>query len=120
MKPTLSTPVLAIAAATAAAALAPTAAVATAPGHNGQIAFRRYLGPDRTKGAIFVAAPDGSGERQLTTSPANASDDFPDAASDGSFVAFQRCGRICHVYTVRTDGTGLRRIGSGNVDRSYP
>lgn len=120
MKPTLSTPVLAIAAATAAAALAPTAALATAPGHNGQIAFRRYLGPDRTKGAIFLAAPDGSGQRQLTSPPGNASDDYPDVASDGSFVAFQRCGRLCHLYTVQADGTGLRAIGSRSVDRSYP
>ena len=27
---------------------------------NGSIAFRRYLGPDRTKGAIFVATPGGA------------------------------------------------------------
>ena len=60
-----------------------------------------------------MAAPDGSGERQLTTSPANTSDDYPDVASDGSFVAFQRCGRTCHLYTVRTDGTGTRMVGSG-------
>jgi TolB protein len=113
--------VAALAVAAAAAGLAPAAALATAPGSNGQIAFRRYLGPDRTKGAIFVAAPDGSGERQLTTPSATASDDYPDMASDGSFVAFQRCGRTgCHLYTVRTDGTGLRMIGSTSVDRSYP
>jgi TolB protein len=112
--------VAALAVAAAAVGLAPAAALATAPGTNGQIAFRRYLGPDRTKGAIFVAAPDGSGERQLTTPPANTSDDYPDVASDGSFVAFQRCGRTCHLYTVHTDGTGMRRIGSGSVDRSYP
>jgi Tol biopolymer transport system component len=112
--------VAALAAAAAAVGLVPAAALATAPSTNGQIAFRRYLGPDRTKGAIFVAAPDGSGERQLTTPPANASDDYPDVASDGSFVAFQRCGRTCHLYTVRTDGTALRTIGSGSVDRSYP
>jgi TolB protein len=112
--------VAALAVAAAAAGLAPAAALATAPGTNGQIAFRRYLGPDRTNGAIFVAAPDGGGERQLTTPPANTSDDYPDVASDGSFVAFQRCGRSCHLYTVRSDGTGLHTLGSGSVDRSYP
>jgi TolB protein len=105
-------------------------AIATAPGQNGQIAFRRYLGPDRTKGAIYVIAPDGSGERRLTTPPAGTSDDYPDFAPDGSFVAFQRCARGgCRIYTVRTDGTGLRRVGPGcsrNVappkcgDNSYP
>jgi Tol biopolymer transport system component len=120
VKSTKRTQILAAAVAAAAAGLAPAAALATAPGTNGQIAFRRYLGPDRTKGAIFMAAPDGSGQRQITTPPAKTSDDYPDAASDGSFVAFQRCGRTCHVYAVRTDGTGLRRIGSGGVDRSYP
>jgi TolB protein len=116
----MHTHLVVLAAATVAAGLAPAAALATAPGANGQIAFRRYLGPDRTKGAIFVAAPDGSGERQLTTPPANTSDDYPDFSSDGAFVAFQRCGRTCHLFTVNADGTGLRRIGSGSVDRSYP
>jgi TolB protein len=117
----MRTHVLALAAAAAAAGLAPAAALATAPGTNGQVAFRRYLGPDRTNGAIFVAAPDGSGERQITSAPQNASDDYPDLASDGSFAAFQRCGRTgCHLYTVRTDGTGLRIVGSTGVDRSYP
>lgn len=89
-------------------------ALATAPGQNGEIAFRRYLGPDRTKGAIFVAARDGTGERALTKPPAGSEDDYPDFASDGSFVAFQRCARGgCRLYTVRTDGTGLRRVGPG-------
>jgi TolB protein len=63
-------------------------AVATPPGQNGDIAFRRYLGPGETKGTIFMAARDGTGERQLTKPPARASDDYPDVAADGSFVAF--------------------------------
>ena len=77
---------------------------------NGAIAFRRFLDPNRSVGAIFIAAPDGSGERQLTRPPAKASDDFPDVAPDGSFVAFQRCRTSCGIYVVRSDGTGLRRI----------
>jgi Tol biopolymer transport system component len=90
---------------------APAAALATPPGENGQIAFRRYLGPDRTKGAIFIANRDGSGERRLTTAPKNSSDDYPDVAADGRFVAFQRCGRAtCGIYVVNTDGSGLRRV----------
>ena len=107
---------------------APAAALATAPGKNGQIAFRRYLGPDRTKGAIFVANRDGSAERQLTSAAGQASDDFPDMAPDGSFVAFQRCGKnTCGVYTINTDGSGLRRVDDGCgglppkcTDNSYP
>jgi TolB protein len=104
-------------------------ALATPPGKNGEIAFRRYLGPDRTQGAIFIAAADGSGERQLTRPPRNGGDDFPDVAPDGSFVAFQRCARACGVYVVRTDGSGLRRVDRGCAlsreppgctDNSYP
>jgi Tol biopolymer transport system component len=91
--------------------VAPATAPATPPGKNGQIAFRRYLGPDRTKGAIFIANPDGTGERQLTSPPGKAGDDYPDVAPDGSFVAFERCGRLnCAIYTVNSDGSGLRRV----------
>jgi TolB protein len=85
-------------------------APATPPGKNGAIVFRRYLGPDRTKGAIFIANPDGTGERQLTTAPPKASDDFPDVSANGRLVAFQRCGAACGVYAVNTDGTGLHRV----------
>jgi TolB protein len=105
-------------------------AVATPPGQNGDVAFRRYLGPNETKGTIFMAARDGSGERQLTTPSGRAGDDYPDVAADGSFVAFQRCGRLtCGIYTVRRDGTGLRRVDRGCTrgrtppkcsDNSYP
>lgn len=105
----------------------PAAALATAPGENGQIAFRRYLGPDRTKGAIFIANRDGSGERRLTSAPGNAGDDYPDVSPDGSFVAFQRCARTCGIYMVNTDGTGLRRVSDRCrgvppkcTDDSYP
>jgi Tol biopolymer transport system component len=108
--------------------MAPGVAFATAPGQNGQIAFRRYLGPERTKGAIFVAARDGTGERQVTMPPVTASDDYPDMAPDGSFIAFQRCGaNTCGLYVVKTDGTGLRRVDDGCAalppkctDNSYP
>jgi TolB protein len=105
---------LLIVAAVVAGLLVAPAAFATAPGRNGQIAFRRYLGPDRTMGAIFLIARDGTGDRQLTQPPAGASDDYPDMAPDGSFVAFQRCGvNTCGIYVVNADGTGLRRVDDG-------
>jgi TolB protein len=99
--------------ATLALALPATAALATAPGTNGPIAFRRYLGPDRTQGAIFIAAPDGSGERQLTHPTKRQSDDYPDVAPDGTWVAFERCQPGCGIFRVNADGTGLRRIDHG-------
>jgi TolB protein len=104
-------------------------AAATPPGKNGSIAFRRYLGPDRTNGAIFIVAPDGTGERQLTLPPPGFSDDYPDVSPDGSLVAFQRCKDSCGVYTVRSDGMALRRVDRGCapdkippgcIDYSYP
>jgi Tol biopolymer transport system component len=106
-----------------------TTAHATPPGHDGPIVFRRYLGPDRTNGAIFTIAPNGARERQLTHPSAQFSDDFPDFAADSRFVAFQRCGETCRIFTVRSDGSGLRSIGRGCrtgqqppacSDNSYP
>src|SRR4051794_13600122 len=87
-------------------------ALATGPGINGDIAFRRYLGSDRTQGAIFIAHSDGTGERQLSTPPAKGGDDSPDVSPDGRFVAFERCDEvICPLYPVNTDGSGLHRVG---------
>jgi hypothetical protein len=48
------------------------AALATVPGKNGRIAFRRYFNSDHTKGAIFTINADGSGERRVTHPPAEA------------------------------------------------
>jgi TolB protein len=101
------------------AVLAETAS-ATAPG--------RYLGPDRTMGALYTIAPLGVGERQLTTPPAGASDDFPDWAADGSRVAFQRCSDFCQVMTVRpgsqpvaiTPGCPPGSAPPACTDDSYP
>ena len=71
----------------------------------GRIAFRRYPGDDRTRGAIFVMSTDGSGERQLTH-PGGWTDDYPDWSPDGRLVAFQSCGpdRPCSVWTVDANG----------------
>jgi TolB protein len=95
-------------------------ALATPPGDNGSIAFRRYLGPDRTQGAIFTVAPDGTGERRVTRAPRGLSDDFPDVAPDGSFIAFERCGDTCRIFTVRPDGSGLRQVGPGCTGGRLP
>jgi hypothetical protein len=82
---------LGVACALALAGAAATPAAATPAGKNGPIAFRRYLGPDRTRGSIFTIWADGTHERQVTLPPADSSDDYPDFASDGSFIALQRC-----------------------------
>ena len=64
-------------------------------------------------GPCSAIAPDGSGERQVTDPPADFSDDFPDFAADSSVIAFQRCGSVCRVFTVRPDGSGLRAVTPG-------
>ena len=84
-----------------------------APPDRGRIVFRRWSDPAQTRGEIFTIAPDGSDERQLPSPPARSSDDYPDFASDGSLIAFQRCDerQTCRILTVLPDGTALRRVG---------
>jgi TolB protein len=104
-------------------------ALATPPGDNGRIVFRRYLGPDRTKGTLFTIAPDGSGERQLAKLPAGASDDHPDWSPDGAKIVFDRCQESCRVFVVSSAGgtptpvTGSSPKGACPakcLDDSYP
>jgi hypothetical protein len=86
-------------------------ALATPPGDNGRIVFRRYLGPDRTKGTLFTIAPDGSGERQLAKLPAGASDDHPDWSPDGAKI-------VVSLFTATAPGTGRAGIYTANADGS--
>ena len=96
-------------------------AVGDAAPEQGSIAFRRWMGPDRTLGVIFTIAPDGSGERQVSKPGDSLSDDYPDFAADGRLIAFQRCGdeRSCAVFTVRPDGAG-ERVVAGCDGRELP
>jgi len=87
-------------------------ASATTPGDNGRIAFKGYLDSDNSTGAIFTIRPDGARTRQITFPEAGTIDDQPDWSPDGSLIAFRRCApdTICAMYTVRRDGTHLRRL----------
>lgn len=87
-------------------------ASATTPGVNGRIAFKGYLDPDRSTGAIFTIRPDGTHTDQLTFPAVGTVDDQPDWSPDGSLIAFRRCvpNTVCALYTVRADGTHLRRL----------
>jgi TolB protein len=96
------------------AALASTAG-ATAPGRNGELAFRRYFDTQQSWGAVFTARADGTGARQVTHPAPGVVDDQPDWAPNGSLISFTRCdpndnGR-CHVWVVAPDGTGLAPVG---------
>ena len=88
------------------------AALATFPGSNGRIAFRRYFNDNQSKSAIFTINTDGSGERQITHPPSGSVEDQPDWSPDGSLIVFVRCNGSCAVYTVHADGSGLKRLSS--------
>jgi TolB protein len=95
-----------------AAAATATVASATAPGKNGQIAFRRYFDQAHEWGAIFTINANGKGEQQVTQPPSNTLDDQPDWAPDGSRIVFERCasGTGCRVAAVRPDGSDLQYL----------
>jgi TolB protein len=88
------------------------AALATDPGQNGSIAFRRYLNDKQTRAAVLTIAPDGSGERQVTKPAPNTVDDLPDWSPDGRRIVFTRCpaDNVCQLMIVNADGTGLRTL----------
>lgn len=77
-----------------------------------RIAFRRFLDPSETSGALFTSATDGS-EEQITDPPASAVDDFPDWSPDGTRLLFTRYAGLGtdheshRLFTVSSDGTGL-------------
>jgi TolB protein len=87
-------------------------ALATAPGQNGGIAFRRYLDAKQTRAAVLTIAADSSGERQITRPPAHTLDDQPDWSPDGRRIVFSRCppDNVCRLMIVNADGTALRAL----------
>src|SRR5205807_5052172 len=70
-----------------AAASSAVAGHATTPARNGPIAFQRYLFQDHPLQAdIFIASPDGSGERRITRAPRRRLDDQHDWSADGNRI----------------------------------
>jgi TolB protein len=103
---------LALAGAIAALATASGAALATPPGTNGQITFRRYFNADQSKSAVFTMNADGSNVRQITHPPPRRNDEPADWAPDGRRLAFARNpAKGPHwISVVNSDGTGLVRV----------
>ena len=94
------------------------AASATPPGENGKLAFRRWLNPQHTWGAVFTADPGGSAVRQITHPHKFVADVEPDWSPDGTRILFQRidvngCGGGCEtdeIDVVASDGSHLTRL----------
>src|SRR5438093_6978033 len=119
-KPAIS---LAVLAALALLGTIATAALATAPGTNGRIVFRRYLDIGKTRAAIFTVNPDGKKVKRVTHPPVGVVDTEPDWSPDGARIAFERqlpcpaggardgLNNTCDlVYTVRRNGKGTKSL----------
>ena len=90
-----------------------TLAHATAPGTNGQIAFTRWRLQDNPLWSeIFVANPDGTGERQVSHSSSAVEDNHAHWSPDGKWIVFDRCtaNGPCSLWLVRPDGAGQHRL----------
>jgi Tol biopolymer transport system component len=107
---------------TAAVAVAVTAAVATAPGSNGRLAFRRYLNDKQTKSALFVMNADTRQAQQITQPERGIVDDQPDWSPDGSRLVFTRIPANAPnwVATIGGDGTGLQRVTPACTKKPEP
>lgn len=107
-----------ILAVTAFSLLTTASALATAPGQNGKLAFRRTFNPQHTWGALFTANPDGSAVHRITRPRRFVADIEPDWSRDGTRIVFQRidvngCGAGCEtdeIDVVASDGSRLTRI----------
>lgn len=117
----------------AVALLATTAALATPPGRNGKIAFRRLFNRQHTWGGLFTANPDGTRLRQITRPKRFIADVEPDWSPDGRLVVFQRidvngCGPGCEtdeIDAVSNNGSQLTRLaydplGKGCIRHGQP
>jgi Tol biopolymer transport system component len=80
------------------------------------IAFTSYR---NGKGDIYVINIDGTGETQLTTSPANDTD--AEWSPDGSRIAFvsERDGNN-EIYIMNADGSGVTRLTDNTADDASP
>lgn len=109
---------LGVGAVTVAVLCAAAGASATAPGQNGKLAFRRWLDPQHSWGAIFTAGTNGSGVRRITRPRNHVADVEPDWSPSGRQIVFQRinlngCGGGCEtdeIDAVSSDGSHVTRL----------
>jgi TolB protein len=113
---------LSVAAVLGALAFACAAALATTPGTNGQITFRRWFNQAQTRSAIFTMNADGTNIRRITHAPRHTHDDQADWAPDGKRLVFTRFpdNGPAFIDIVNADGSGLRRVTPRCTRRRLP
>jgi TolB protein len=83
--------------------------LATPPGTNGLIAFSPF---GREVSQVYTVAPDGSGQRQLTSSRTGSFG--PDWSPDGRRIAFaQRAQGKEEIFSMEADGSDARQLTRG-------
>jgi Tol biopolymer transport system component len=89
-----------------------TVAKAMTPGTNGLIAFTRYRLQDNPLWSeIYVANPDGTGARRVSSSRTAVMDSHAQWSPDGKRILFDRCTtNVCTIWLVDADGTHQRRL----------
>jgi Tol biopolymer transport system component len=89
-------------------------AKAAFPGENGRIAFVGRV--EGISDQIFAIKPDGTGEKQLTTSP-RSYNITPSYSSDGSKIAWERNGDI---WIMNADGTNRHSLTTSPAGDASP
>jgi Tol biopolymer transport system component len=90
-----------------------------------QISFDQDVGPSRPAvHGIYVAGADGANARRVTRGIAtkDAFDTRSQWSPDGTHLVFTRVKNATEaaIFTVRLDGTGLRRLTSYRLDAAFP
>jgi TolB protein len=86
---------------------------ATVKGHNGKIAFRRFLNDDHSRGDIFTVRPNGTGIRRVTHTPGGVATE-PDWSPNGRWIVYmiapdgdQDKARLAKIHP---NGTGMTQL----------
>ncbi len=90
---------------------------------NGKSIVFRANSPDRRTFDLYTIGVDGRGLRDVTRNPDGIGSLDPDWSPNGKLIVFartkQNSGAGTGIYTIRPDGTGLKRIRIGGQDPAW-
>lgn len=88
---------------------------------DGRIVFCGQDKNDRDNWDIYLMNSDGSGLRNLTKTPASTFECWPSPAPSGNKLGFTRATETSlEIWTMKLDGTGLRRVTDGLISDWSP